>query len=55
MRAADPSLISDFYWIAPDGLGNGDESINVYYDMKPGNKYTVIFFHGFFWLKTPRI
>ena len=36
MFAADPSLISGFYWIDPDGNGTGDDPINVYCEMTTG-------------------
>ena len=36
MFAADPSLISRFYSIDPDGNGAGDDPINVYCEMTTG-------------------
>jgi hypothetical protein len=38
LRAADPSLPSEMYWIDPDGQGVGDNPIYVYCDMLSGIK-----------------
>ena len=37
IRSSDPSLASGMYWIDPDGLGVGDDPINVYCNMSSGN------------------
>lgn len=39
IRSADPSNPSDFYWIDPDGAGQGDPAFQVYCDMTTGLFY----------------
>jgi hypothetical protein len=38
LRAADPTLKSDMYWIDPDGQGVGDDPIRVHCDMATGKE-----------------
>ena len=36
LRTADQSLVSDMYWIDPDGHGTGDAPIHVFCNMTSG-------------------